>query len=98
VCSSDLFVRALVRLRRGHPPTDFRFHGVGADVDDSYASRSLAWCAGDLYVMVNAWWQPLEFEVHEPGEWRLALATAPTTHSGDRHIVAPRSIVVLARN
>ncbi len=47
--------------------------------------------------MVNAWWQPLTFAVHEPGEWKLVLATAPTTISGDGRTVAPRSIVVLAR-
>mgnify|MGYP000881496406 CR=1 FL=1 len=92
------FVRALVRLRRAHPPTGFVFHGVGPEVDESHESRSLAWCAGDLYVMVNAWWEPLTFGVHEPGDWRLALSTAPSDGlDGATVTVSPRSIVVLTR-
>ncbi|MDO8362077.1 MAG: alpha-amylase family glycosyl hydrolase [Actinomycetota bacterium] len=105
------FVAALSALRRAHPPHDFRFHGVGPDVDEGFESRSLAWCAGDLYVMVNAWWQPLTFGVHEPGEWIVALETAPAATLpdapldgvqavlpvADQVVVPPRSIVVLQR-
>jgi hypothetical protein len=55
--------------------------------------------------MVNAWWEPLEFEVQAAGSWRPALATAgsveldpsPTAPGGVRCSVAPRSIVVLER-
>lgn len=85
------FVRSLVALRREHPPADFRFHGVALEVDESYESRSLAWCANGLYVMVNAWWEPLTFEVHEPGAWQMVLATAEP----NGHTLAPRSVVVL---
>ncbi len=92
------FVRALTRVRQAYPPGDFRFYGVGPDLDDSYESRSLAWCTGDLYVMVNAWWQPLAFGVHEHGDWKVVIATAPTSPADDGHTVAPRSIVVLARS
>mgnify|MGYP003423073498 FL=1 len=91
-------MRALVALRRGYPPGGFRFHGVHPEVDTTHESRSLAWCAGDLYVMVNAWWQPLTFGVHEPGEWRLALATADAQPTADeRWRVPPRSCLVLRR-
>ncbi len=97
-CELTDHVRALVALRRAHPPGDFRFHGVGAEVDDTFESRSLAWCAGDLYVMVNAWWQPLTFGVHEPGEWKLALSTADARPTDDdRWRVPPRSCLVLRR-
>lgn len=88
------FVRALTALRRAHPPTAFTFHGVGPEVDDTYESRSIAWSATDLYVMVNAWWEPLTFEVQAPGEWQQVLATAEP----DGLTLAPRSIVVLRRS
>ncbi|MEI7547549.1 MAG: alpha-amylase family glycosyl hydrolase [Actinomycetota bacterium] len=91
------FVHALVQLRRAHPPADFVFHGVGPVVDESFDSRSIAWCSGDLYVMVNAWWEPLTFEVHEPGDWRVVLTTAGEVGFGTTVTVAPRSIVVLTR-
>jgi glycogen operon protein len=90
------FVTALVGLRRAHPPKDFVFHGVGAEVDEGHESRSIAWQASGLYVMVNAWWEPLTFEVQEPGEWQPALATAAVVEqAGPRVTVPPRSIVVL---
>lgn len=91
--------RELVALRRAHPPTDFRFYGVGPDVDDSHESRSIAWSAGGLYVMANAWWEPLTFEVQEPGEWTMRLATAtPALNAARSFTLAPRSIVVLERS
>ncbi|MCB0982182.1 MAG: hypothetical protein H6513_00845 [Acidimicrobiaceae bacterium] len=94
------YVQALQRLRRAHPPGEFRFFGVGPDIDEGFLSHSLAWSSNGLYVMANAWWEPLEFEVQEPGEWRVVLATAVATSSGTgavRYTLAPRSIVVLQR-
>ncbi|MEY4339249.1 MAG: glycogen debranching enzyme [Actinomycetota bacterium] len=87
------FVRELVAVRRRHSLAAFRFHGVGPSIDEGYYSRSIAWCAGDLYVMVNAWWEPLTFEVHEPGDWRVVLCTAEPQGL----TLAPRSVVVLER-
>lgn len=95
------FVSALVKLRRDHPPTDFVFYGADGDVDESYDSHSIAWCAGGLYVMTNAWWLPVTFTVQEPGEWKVALATAPPDNRGGNTFttfaVAPRSILILTR-
>jgi isoamylase len=94
------FVRAVVALRRDCPPgrDGFRFYGVGPETDEAFESRSIAWSSGGLYVMVNAWWQPLTFEVQEIGDWRLELATATSAEAGPHAcIVAPRSIVVLRR-
>lgn len=87
------FVRRLVALRRQRPMTDFRFHGVDDAVDEGWHSHSLAWSAGDLYVMVNAWWEPLRFGLHEPGPWRAVLWSAEP----DGLTVAPRSLVVFER-
>jgi glycogen operon protein len=94
------FVRELVALRQACPPgaDGFRFHGVGAAIDESYESRSIAWSSAGLYVMVNAWWEPLTFTVQEPGRWQHELATAsPTVDGPGVFTLAPRSIVVLRR-
>jgi glycogen operon protein len=91
------FVTALVALRSRHPLVQFRFHGIGPAIDEGWDSRSLAWQSGDLYVMVNAWWEPLTFVVQAPGEWTVAQSTAPPVDTPAGVTVAPRSIVVLER-
>lgn len=91
------FVRALVDLRRQHPPGDFRFFGANGDVDESHDSHSIAWCSSELYVMVNAWWLPITFTVQEPGEWSLALSTAQAAVEGGTVAVPARSIAILTR-
>jgi hypothetical protein len=53
----------------------------------------MAWSTDDLYVMANMWWEPLTFEVQQPGDWSEVLRTA----EGNDLTVAPRSIVVLRR-
>jgi glycogen operon protein len=87
------FVRELLALRRRHALVQFRFHGVDEQIDEGFLSHSLAWCTGDLYVMVNAWWEPLTFGMHEPGDWRMVLATA----APEGRTLAPRSVVVWER-
>ena len=51
----------------------------------SYDSRSLAYCLhgasekdDDLYVMINAYWEPLDFTIQEgsPGEWLRVVDTS----------------------
>ncbi|CAN5639211.1 isoamylase [soil metagenome] len=92
------FVRTLTELRRQRPPTEFRFYGADGDVDESHDSHSIAWYCDELYVMVNAWWEPLAFTIQESGEWTLALTTAPQHESPAPGVeVAARSIVVLQR-
>ena len=87
-----------MQLRRAHPPAAFRFYGSHGEVDDSPQSRSIAWVSGDLYVMVNAWWEQLTFEIQEPGRWHPALATAEPAARDERSVtLVPRSIVVLQR-
>jgi isoamylase len=62
----------------------------------------------DFLVLVNAWWEPLEFTIPEifPGQaWHAEIDTydltadpgtaAPPRHTGDRVTVGPRSITVL---
>jgi glycogen operon protein len=90
------FVKALLQLRRSHPPRDFRFYGAASTPDISLESRCLAWSAGGLYVMANAWWEPVSFEIQEPGPWALVFSTAGST-TGSGTAVSPRSMVVWRR-
>jgi len=86
-------------------------------VDLSPDSRSLAFCVDgaseaddDIYVMVNAYWQDLLFEIQEgaPEDWlRIVDTNLPSPEdlsergSPLQHLtyqLAPRSIVVLVRS
>jgi glycogen operon protein len=60
----------------------------------------------DFLVLVNAWWERLEFTIPDPRPglaWRAAIdtldpaatATAPERRAGDRVTVGPRSVLVL---
>jgi glycogen operon protein len=91
------FVRGLTDLRRRHAMVRFQFHGVGAEPDLGWLSRSLAWNTGDLYVMVNAFWEPLTFEVQQPGDWRVALSSATPKVDGAVYTLPARAVVVLER-
>jgi isoamylase len=77
----------------------------GSDDPDSAQDGTLL-VDDDFLVLVNAWWEPLEFAIPEifPGQsWHAeidsfdpaALASAPQRHTGDRLTVGPRSITVL---
>ncbi len=90
-------VRHLLRIRRLLDHDEVHVYGVEGGPDYGYESRSLAWHSGEVYVMANAWWEPLEFTVAVPGAWRLELATSPDTdHRVDGTVVvAPRSMAVL---
>ncbi len=85
-------------------------------IDLSRDSHSLAFCLhgasqgdDDIYVMINAYWEKLEFNVQEgtAQEWKRIVDTAlpsPDDFSDDgipleraRYLLAPRSIVVLCR-
>ena len=120
------FARLMIGFRKAHPSLcrsrfwrgDVRWCGVGPTPDLSRDSRSLAFCLhgasqgdDDLYVMINGYWEPLEFEVQEgrPGEWRRVVDTGraspddirepgqePALESS-RYVVGARSVVVLLR-
>ncbi len=117
------FVRELIALRRSTPSIGrippwhglVRFYGVDGAPDLSPHSHSLAWClsgAADscqsLYVIVNAWWEPLDFEIQQPGPWFRAIDTSLASPDdivradarppvGANCVVGPRSVVVLTR-
>jgi isoamylase len=108
--------RAIARSRFWRE--DVRWYGTGTDVDMTHESRSLAFYLrgarfgeGDLYVMINSFWQPLQFHIQEgeAGEWSRILDTSlPSPDDicepgGEMPVpslsykVSPRSVVVLGR-
>ena len=119
------FFKSMIEFRKSHPSLcrsrfwreDISWYGVGPTVDLSPHSRSLAFCLhgasqndDDIYVMINAYWQPLQFELQEgaPPDWVRVVDTdllSPDDFSGrglqlqqSIYQVAPRSIVVLVRS
>jgi len=99
------FFRLMIAFRKAHPSIgrgvywrdDVRWYGTGPQADLGPESRSLAWCLhaasmddDDLYVMVNAWWEDLDFTVQEgaPGDW---LRVVDTSEPSPRDILEPGS-------
>jgi glycogen operon protein len=118
------FFQNMIAFRKAHPTLsrsrfwreDVDWYGVGAGVDLSQNSHSLAFCLhgmsqgdDDLYVMINAYWQDLDFEIQEgkAQEWRRIVDTADTSPDdfsasgvplkSSKYMVSSRSIVVLLR-
>jgi glycogen operon protein len=120
------FFQRMIAFRKAHPSiarshywrSDVRWYGIGPLVDLSWESRSLAYMLDgasvhddDLYVMINTWWEPLDFVVQEgrAQQWRRVVDTSLQSPQdiADRGLeaaipsltcrVQPRSIVVLIR-
>jgi glycogen operon protein len=118
------FFKGMIGFRKNHPSLsrsrfwreDVAWYGAGPMADLSADSRSLAFCLhgnsqddDDIYVMINAYWGELEFQVQEgaAGEWTRIVDTglpSPDDFSnrgesltGASYRVAPRSVVVLLR-
>ena len=49
--------------------------GANGDPDVGFESRSIAWAVDGLYVMANMWWEPVDFTVQVPGDWRVIIDT-----------------------
>jgi len=86
------FFKSMIAFRKAHPSLcrsrfwreDISWYGVGATVDLSPDSRSLAFCLrgtsqkdDDIYVMINAYWQKLAFHIQEgtPDQWLRIVDT-----------------------
>ncbi|HZY60314.1 MAG TPA: isoamylase [Candidatus Binataceae bacterium] len=120
------FFKSMIAFRKAHPSLgrsrfwrdDVSWYGVGKDVDLSDTSHTLAFCVRgaaqqdeDIYVMVNAYWENLDFTVQEgqAGEWKRVVDTslaspfdfaAPgsePTLTSMVYTVKARSVVVLLR-
>jgi len=87
------FFKLMIAFRKAHPSLarsrfwreDVRWYGVGRDTDLSDDSRSLAFALHDgsqqdidLYVMINAYWEELTFEIQEgtANVWRRVVDTS----------------------
>ncbi len=119
------FFKSMIAFRKSHPSLcrsrfwreDVSWYGVGSSVDYSNESRSLAFCLHgasqgdqDIYVMINAYWGQLEFQIQEgtAQEWKRVVDTSlpsPDDFSETgvplqqmRYRVAPRSVAVLLRH
>ncbi|MGZ5563877.1 MAG: glycogen debranching protein, partial [Chthoniobacterales bacterium] len=87
---------------------DVHWYGPNGDVDLSWESRALAYYlhgANDLYVMINAFWEPVLFHIQEGKEraWTRLVDTSRQNITEEPvgslpYQVAPRSIVVLEAN
>ncbi len=116
------FFRSMIALRRSRRAiarsrfwrTDVQWYGTDGPPDTSTSSHSVAWHLSgthyrepDLYVLVNAYHEPLTFQVQAPGDWRRIVdttlpapehvrpwASAPAV--GPAVTVAERSLVVLS--
>lgn len=119
------FFKKMIAFRKAHPALmrsrfwreDVSWYGVGPAVDLSPESHSVAFCLhgasqhdDDLYVMINAYWETLHFEVQEgvPQDWERVVDTSlpgpddfPDQAAPLQCMscsLAPRSIVVLLRH
>jgi glycogen operon protein len=87
------FFKLMIAFRKAHPSLarsrfwreDVRWYGVGREPDLSFDSRSLAFALhgasqrdNDLYVMINAYWKELTFQIQEgtTNEWRRVVDTS----------------------
>ncbi|WP_051979153.1 glycogen debranching protein [Edaphobacter aggregans] len=118
------FFKGMIAFRKNHPSLsrsrfwreDVSWYGTGRAVDLSHDAHSLAFCLhgasqkdDDIYVMINAYWEPLTFSIQEgtAREWRRVVDTGLSSPDdfSDRGVsvehmsyqVAPRSIVVFTR-
>jgi isoamylase len=118
------FFKSMIAFRKSHPSLsrsrfwreDIDWYGTGERADLSNDSRSIAFCLhgasqndDDIYVMINAYWEALTFDVQEGTvrEWVRIVDTALASPEdfSDRgeplkaasYLVAARSVVVLLR-
>jgi isoamylase len=118
------FFQNMIAFRKAHPTLsrsrfwreDVAWYGVGRTVDLSADSRSLAFCLhgasqgdDDIYVMINAYWEPLAFEIQEgtAQDWRRIVDTSLPTPDDfsergvplerTQYLVTARSIVAVLR-
>lgn len=121
------FFKKMIAFRKEHPSLsrsrfwreDVSWYGVGDMPDLGVESHSIAFLLRgksqgdkDIYVMVNGYWNALDFTIQGIGEfpWRRIVDTslespqdiadevAATILSGSQYKVAGRSIVVLTRS
>jgi len=118
------FFKLMIALRKTHPSIsrthfwrdNISWYGVDGSPDLNYHSHALAYCLqgqetkdNDIYVMINAYWEPLKFKIMEwqKGRWRRVVDTnMESPHdilepgqefevTSSYYTVVPRSVIVL---
>ena len=85
-----------------------KWYGTSGPPDTGESAPSLAWHIGDLYVIANAYWEPLTFTIQAPGPWCRVVDTflaspcdiveaADAPPVAATYEVAARSVVILER-
>jgi glycogen operon protein len=121
------FFKLMIAFRKAHPSLarsrfwreDVSWYGVGHDTDLADNSRSLAFALhgasqhdSDIYVMINAYWEELTFEIQEgvANTWRRVVDTSLDSPSdflepgnenplqSMQYHVPGRAVVVLVRD
>jgi len=121
------FFKGMIAFRKTHPSLarsrfwrgDVSWYGVDREVDLGYFSHTLAFCLRggsprdrDIYVMINAYWEDLNFRIQEgeARDWRRVVDTSRPTPldvlevgreeplSSLDYEVTARSVVVLLRS
>lgn len=105
------FFQYMIAFRKARPSIgssrfrreDVYWYGPDGPVDLGYESRTLAYCLQGqnlLYIMINAFWEPVVFRIQEGKDWsrvlntsREDLVTEPI--SSLTYDLEPRSVVVL---
>lgn len=85
------FFKEIIAFRKMHPSIsrsrfwrdDVAWYGAQRRVDLSASSQQLAYCLhgssqddDNIYVMINGGGEPIEFEIHENGEWQRIIDTS----------------------
>jgi isoamylase len=120
------FFKGMIAFRKAHPSLargrfwreDMTWYGANGEVDLGYLSHSLAFCLHggsqhdrDIYVMINAYWEDLNFQIEEgevedwlrvvdtsmPSPFDLLENGKEKTLGSLNYEVKARSIVVLLR-
>ena len=118
------FFKQMIAFRKAHPSIhrmtfwreDVHWYGATGPVDFSTEARTLAYCLrghsqndNDLYVMINAYWEDVNFVIQESYGWRRVIDTSQPSPQDildpgneepigpTQHRVKARSVVVLIR-
>jgi glycogen operon protein len=105
------FFQYMIAFRKARPwigrsrfwREDVNWYGANGPIDLGQQSRTLAYCLHgerDLYVMINAFWQPVVFHIQQGTHWTRMVDTSQRGIVHERltsadYEVAARSVVVL---
>jgi glycogen operon protein len=113
------FFQKMIAFRKAHPSLsrstywrgDIEWFGVSGAPDLNFSSHTLAYCLKgatvgdqDIYVMINAFWEPLDFTIQAGSNWKRVVDTMlaspddigdPILLASSGYRVGPRSVVVL---